>query len=148
MLSWCAGWEWDDKKEGVVKPEVLPRGWEGEFWVPKNDKVNAEGTSRAPPASTSAPSSSGTGTEREGEVLLQSGWLKELVLLRPVLYTDGACKADEAKQSKKEPYRVADKEIGGGYTISRKDVAHFIVEGLMPPAKWEEWKGKSAYLAY
>lgn len=79
--------------------------------------------------------------EREG--LIEPGKLKHLVVVRPALLTDGSCKADGAT---KIPYRTVDGELDGGYTISRKDVAHFLVEGVLP--QWDQWEGKCISIAY
>jgi len=34
----------------------------------------------------------------------------------------------------------------GGYVVSRKDVAHFLVEGVL--AEWKKWEGKCLSVAY
>ncbi|TFY60016.1 hypothetical protein EVJ58_g5413 [Rhodofomes roseus] len=73
------------------------------------------------------------------------GELTHVVAIRPALLTSGACKAD-AKKGRKEPYRLKDGELGDGYTISREDVAHFLVEGLL--SNWAQWEGKAAHIAY
>ncbi|KAH9928707.1 uncharacterized protein B0H18DRAFT_246357 [Fomitopsis serialis] len=72
------------------------------------------------------------------------GELQHVVAVRPALLTSGACKAD--KKDGKEPYRVKDCELGDGYTVSREDTAHFLVEGLLP--HWDQWEGKRAHIAY
>ncbi|KAJ3532598.1 hypothetical protein NM688_g7397 [Phlebia brevispora] len=71
------------------------------------------------------------GTPKEGE-------LKKLLVIRPALLTDGECKGDVATSAtKKAPYRVGEGDLdNNGYTISRKDVAHFIVEGALQ--NWEQ----------
>ena len=84
------------------------------------------------------------------EGLPESGTLKSVVVLRPALLTDGDSKADklagkDKKGKGKLPYRVKEGDIGG-YTISRKDVAHFVVEGLL--ADWKKWEGKCLDIAY
>jgi hypothetical protein len=87
---------------------------------------------------------SGEWTGREG--LPEKGGLKDVVVVRPTILTDGACYAETAASKEKKPYRVSDGEITCAYTISRKDVAHFIVEDLIP--RWEEYRGKCISLAY
>ena len=82
--------------------------------------------------------SSAPGVPAEGE-------LKHVVTVRPALLTSGSCKANKPKVGK-APYRVKDRELGDGYTVSREDVAHFIVEGLLET--WSEWEGKAAHIAY
>lgn len=82
--------------------------------------------------------------------ILPSGWqsrvgehgiAKETVVLRPSAFTDGECTAGKAKS-----YRAADNDLKGAYTISRRDVAHFIVERCLK--EWGTWRGKYVSLAY
>jgi len=81
---------------------------------------------------------------REG--LPKEGSVKDSVLLRAAMLTDGECLADKAVASgKKLPYRTGPEEVGG-YTVSRKDVAHFIVEGILK--NWDQWKTKQISIAY
>ena len=94
----------------------------------------------------------------EGDIL-GSGWkdslpepgsMKDVVVIRPALLVDGECKADKVKAGKgkeagKEPYRVKEGDIGG-WTVSRKDVAHFVVEGAL--GDWQKWGGKCVSIAY
>ena len=68
----------------------------------------------------------------------------DFVILKPALLTDGACKADTASAGK-QPYRFSEEDLGG-YTISRKDVGHFIAENLLED--WKKWSGKGISLAY
>ena len=89
------------------------------------------------------------------EDILGSGWtdklpapgsVKEIVVIRPALLVDGDCQADKSKvKTGKEPYRVKEGDIGG-WTVSRKDVAHFVVEGVLE--NWGQWKGKCVSIAY
>lgn len=75
------------------------------------------------------------------EGLPGKGELKRVVIIRPALLTDGACK---------EKYRIrseGDLAIKGGYTVSRQDVAHFIAERLLGE-EWDEFEGKGVTLAY
>ncbi|KAI0050853.1 hypothetical protein FA95DRAFT_1535528 [Auriscalpium vulgare] len=76
------------------------------------------------------------------------GELPAVVVVRPALLTDGVCRADEAG-TKANAYRVrsdGDLPVAGGYTISRRDVSHFIAERLLG-AEWSEWQGKGVSLA-
>ncbi|KAF6763637.1 hypothetical protein DFP72DRAFT_955797 [Ephemerocybe angulata] len=80
------------------------------------------------------------------EGLPAPGSLEDTVVLRPALLTDGECLADAAaEQGKALPYRCGPGEVGG-YTVSRKDCAHFIVEGILQ--EWETWGGKQLSIAY
>ncbi|KAJ7609567.1 hypothetical protein DFH06DRAFT_1376151 [Mycena polygramma] len=104
VVAHCAGWGWDNKKDGVPETEILPDGW----------------------------------TRRDGLPAL--GSLKQVLVVRPALLTDGKCVADEleAKGKAKRPYRVSENELGA-YTVSRKDIAHFMVTAL---ARWDEFAPK------
>jgi hypothetical protein len=84
------------------------------------------------------------------ESLPAAGTLKSVVVIRPALLTDGECKADklagkDKKGKEKEAYRAKEGDIGG-YVVSRKDVAHFLVEGVL--AEWKKWEGKRVSIAY
>lgn len=59
-----------------------------------------------------------------------TGWLPELVIVRPAFLTDG----EEVHQ-----YKVSMDEFAS-YTISRKDMGHFIGKKLMD--EWNTWSGK------
>lgn len=72
-----------------------------------------------------------------------SGYLKSVLIVQPALYTDGVCKADTADG--KKVYRAEDMDFSA-YTISRRDVAYFIVEDAL--ANWSKWEGKCVRLAY
>ncbi|KAF8210678.1 hypothetical protein K438DRAFT_1570167 [Mycena galopus ATCC 62051] len=71
-------------------------------------------------------------TQRKG--LPAPGSLKRILVIRPALLTDG----------KWEKYRVSEQELGG-YTISRKDTAHFVVDAL---GRWDEFENKRVNVAY
>ena len=75
------------------------------------------------------------------------GALPTVLVVRPAWLTDGPAKADEPAQKRAAPYKVQrgdDAKLG--WTISRRDVAHFIVErGL---ANWDEWQGQVVSLSY
>ncbi|THG95441.1 hypothetical protein EW026_g6212 [Hermanssonia centrifuga] len=89
------------------------------------------------------------------EDILPAGWagqpgtpgqgeLKQVLVVRPALLTDGACKADKKAG---RAYRVGEEDLeNNGYTVSRRDVAHFIVEGALPD--WTRWGGKRMSIAY
>lgn len=75
-----------------------------------------------------------------------TGWLQNAIIVRPALLTDGKCVADSTgPNSSKPPYRV-EELLKGAYGVSRKDVAHFMVEGCL--GHWERWNGKCASVAY
>ncbi|KAF5323978.1 hypothetical protein D9611_008244 [Ephemerocybe angulata] len=80
------------------------------------------------------------------EGLPAAGSLKDIVVLRPALLIDCECLADSAaEQGKPLPYRCGPGEVGG-WKVSRKDCAHFIVEGILED--WETWGGKQLSIAY
>ncbi|KAJ7746829.1 hypothetical protein DFH07DRAFT_923958 [Mycena maculata] len=83
---------------------------------------------------------------RERPGLPAPGTLKRVLVIRPALLTDGKCVADKVAASGKEKktYRVSEEELGG-YTISRKDTAHFVVDAL---ARWDEFENKRVNVAY
>ena len=80
------------------------------------------------------------GTPAEGE-------LKNILVIRPAMLSDGPCKGDLASGGK-APYRVAEGNLEGsnGYRVSRRDVAHFIVEGAL--TGWDKWQNKLVTIAY
>lgn len=73
----------------------------------------------------------------------------DILVVRPALLVDGDCKADKVdkagKVKGKDAYITKEGDIGG-YTVSRKDVAHFLVEGAL--SDWDAWKGKCVTIAY
>ncbi|KAF9478504.1 hypothetical protein BDN70DRAFT_879943 [Pholiota conissans] len=72
------------------------------------------------------------------------GSLKHVLVIRPALLTDGECKAE--KPGKKGPaYRVSEEELGA-WTVSRKDVAHFIADAVLH--RWSEFENKCVSIAY
>jgi len=88
---------------------------------------------------------------KETEGLPPAGALKDLaVVVRPALLTDGICVGDQEKKGKKKDqvgYRVQVGDLSGAWTISRKDVAHFLVEGVLK--HWDDsYKGKFISIAY
>jgi NAD(P)-dependent dehydrogenase (short-subunit alcohol dehydrogenase family) len=76
------------------------------------------------------------------------GTLKSVVVVRPALLTDGACRGDSWGPSSLSggPYKVAEGDLAGRWTVSRQDVAHFVVEEVVK--RWDEWKGKRVSIAY
>ncbi|KAG1850879.1 hypothetical protein F4604DRAFT_1746006 [Suillus subluteus] len=74
-----------------------------------------------------------------------TGELKSIAVIRPALLTDGVCRAD-IKGEGSEAYRVKAGDLTSSWTVSRRDVAHFIVEGVVK--HWQEWEGKCAAIAY
>lgn len=74
-----------------------------------------------------------------------AGELKGITVIRPALLTDGECRAD-VKGKGSEAYRVKEGDLEGSWTVSRRDVAHFLVEGVM--RHWQEWEGKCTSIAY
>ncbi|KAG8940853.1 hypothetical protein FRC04_005004 [Tulasnella sp. 424] len=64
------------------------------------------------------------------------GWLKSAVIVRPAMLTDGV---------EKGKYKTGENPPGL-YSISRKDVAHFIVNDLLQ--NWEKWDGKGVAIGY
>ncbi|KAG8886983.1 hypothetical protein FRB98_000707 [Tulasnella sp. 332] len=59
------------------------------------------------------------------------GWLKHLVVVRPAFLTDGEVSGK---------YRVGE-QLSGVYTVSRKDVAHFMTGDLLE--NWDKYDGKA-----
>ena len=94
--------------------------------------------------------------DSSGEEILGPDWarrvpepasLKRLVVIRPALLTDGECVADKPlKQGKTEAYRIKEGDINSSWTVSRRDVAHFLVEKVVK--NWDEWEGKRVSIAY
>lgn len=75
------------------------------------------------------------------------GDLKHVVVIRPALLTDGTCRGDETKKAGKAPYRTKkDGDMSSAWRVSRQDVAHFVVQELLP--NWSAWEGSGVVLAY
>lgn len=79
--------------------------------------------------------------ERDG--LPAPGQLKNAMVLRPAVLNDGECVADSGKPG--SPYRVAEGHVKG-WSISRKDVAHFIFDAVTN--HWDEYGNKQVSIAY
>ena len=88
----------------------------------------------------------GPGNWKEREGLPVPGSLKNAVVVRPALLTNGKCAADNIQDGQKGPYRVSAEELRGAWTISRRDTAHFVVD--LAVNRWEEFQGKRVTIAY
>ncbi|KAF8577249.1 hypothetical protein K439DRAFT_1639858 [Ramaria rubella] len=62
------------------------------------------------------------------------GFLKNLVIIRPTILTDGDDKPATGI------YKATTEELRGAYSIARKEVSHFVVEGVLK--HWDQWGGK------
>ncbi|QRV84821.1 hypothetical protein RhiJN_26884 [Ceratobasidium sp. AG-Ba] len=73
------------------------------------------------------------------------GWLdpRHTLVVRPASLMRRRCRGDKAESS--VPYRIQD-EWSGGWTISKLDVAHFIVERAL--GEWGTWGGRRVRIAY
>lgn len=65
------------------------------------------------------------------------------MIIRPALLTDGECRGDVGGSG---AYRVKESDMESIWTVSRRDVAHFIVEGVVK--HWQEWEGRCVRIAY
>ena len=79
--------------------------------------------------------------ERDG--LPAPGQLKNAMIVRPAMLNDGDCVADSGKAG--SPYRAAEGNVKG-WSISRKDVAHFIFDAVTN--HWDEYGNKQVSIAY
>lgn len=84
----------------------------------------------------------GSGDWRQRAGLPAAGTLKKAFVIRPALLTDGGCVAEG---SDNKSYRVSEAEFGGR-PISRKDVAHFVVDIALN--RWDEFENKVVNIAY
>ena len=85
------------------------------------------------------------------EGMPEEGSLGRVVIVRPAFLTAGPCKGDEIDGSDKKVgqrgYRVFDDEKSSeGWTISRRDVAHFISEQALED--WDRYEGKRVTVMY
>ncbi|KAG1742657.1 uncharacterized protein EDB91DRAFT_289092 [Suillus paluster] len=101
----------------------------------------------------------GTGWEWDardspGEEIMGADWinrvpspgeLKSIVVVRPALLTDGECRA-EVNGKGSLAFRAKEGDVDCGWTVSRRDVAYFVVEGVVK--HWEEWEGRRVSIAY
>lgn len=85
---------------------------------------------------------------RTAEGMPEAGGLKHGLVIRAAALTDGDCVADApSKKAKGKPYRIGEGDLdNNGWSVSRKDVAHFIVEGALKD--WERWERKAMTIAY
>lgn len=87
--------------------------------------------------------------EQKGGVT-SGGWLdpKYALIVRPAVLMRRRCRGDETRSS--TPYRIQEeftlRDRGGGWTISKRDVAHFIVEKALE--EWNIWGGRRVRIAY
>ncbi|CAE6506168.1 unnamed protein product [Rhizoctonia solani] len=78
------------------------------------------------------------------------GWLdpKRALIIRPAVLMRRRCRGDETSSS--TPYRIQEeftiRDRGGGWTISKRDVAHFIVAKALE--EWTTWGGRKVRIAY
>lgn len=74
--------------------------------------------------------------------LPEAGFQKCTLVVRPAFLTDGKCKGDKEGNA---GYRASDHELGG-YTVSRRDVAHFIAEQAVKD--WEKYENSIINVGY
>ena len=72
-----------------------------------------------------------------------SGQLKNAMVVRPAVLNDGECVADSGGSGR--PYRAGEGEVKG-WSISRKDVGHFIFDAVTN--HWDEYGNKQVSIAY
>ena len=82
-------------------------------------------------------------TSRPG--LPAAGSMKNWIVVRPALLTDGDCEADK-EEKKGKAYKIVEGDGYKGYIVSRADIAHFIVEEAI--LRWDQWKGKILAVGY
>jgi hypothetical protein len=80
------------------------------------------------------------------EGMPKPGSLKNAVIIRPALLNDGECRADNAPAGK-AAYRVGEGEVGG-WSVSRRDVAHLVFDLVTNPVQWEKFKDRQISIAY
>ncbi|KAG9126085.1 hypothetical protein FRC07_004959 [Ceratobasidium sp. 392] len=75
------------------------------------------------------------------------GWLdaKHTLVVKPAALMRRRCRGDK-EQGSAVPYRIQE-EWNGGWTISKRDVAHFIVERALG-GEWTNWCGRKVRIAY
>jgi len=130
-------------KRGHAALPVLLKPLYGFLRTPHADKVGLE--------AAAAYAAGWTWTDQPSVGILPEGWKsrlpepgfeKHVLIVRAALLTDGKCKADKLGNA---AYRASEEELGG-YTVSRKDVAHFIVEQAL--TEWEKFEGKAINVGY
>ncbi|KAL0565411.1 hypothetical protein V5O48_016613 [Marasmius crinis-equi] len=70
------------------------------------------------------------------------GSLKQTLVVRPALLTDGECQADRKGEM---GYKLSEGDLGG-WTVSRRDVAHFVADAVLN--KWEQYVDKIISISY
>jgi hypothetical protein len=84
-------------------------------------------------------------TQTQG--LPSEGALKDsIVVVRPAALTNGPSVADSKGKKIGVGYRVQEGDLASPWTVSRKDVAHFLVEAVLKD--WDKYKGKCFSMAY
>jgi hypothetical protein len=73
-----------------------------------------------------------------------SGQLKNAMVVRAAPLNDGECVADSGGSGR--PYRAAEGEVKKGWSISRKDVGHFVFDAVTN--HWDEYGNKQVSIAY
>ncbi len=114
-----AGWTWNSSTDGEPPAEILPARW-----------------------------------EKTTEGLPEAGSLQHVMVLRPSIFVGGESLGDkyDAVESKvgkgktKAPYRVSTERDLGGYTVSRKDVAHFVADVVLN--RWDTFENKIVNISY
>ncbi|KAL0565410.1 hypothetical protein V5O48_016612 [Marasmius crinis-equi] len=112
-------------KVGVERVIHHVAGWE---WKSKTDGEPKE--SILPPDWT---------TQTPG--LPEPGSLKKILVVRPALLTDGECQADKGGKG----YKVSEEDLGG-WTVSRRDVAHFVADAVL--SNWDHYVNKVISISY
>ncbi|KAJ1301012.1 hypothetical protein OPQ81_003435 [Rhizoctonia solani] len=87
--------------------------------------------------------------EEQQVTSVRGGWLdpKHALIVRPAVLMRRRCRGDETSST---PYRIQEeftlRDRGGGWTISKRDVAHFIVAKALE--EWNAWGGRRVRIAY
>ncbi|KAJ8072961.1 hypothetical protein PM082_019824 [Marasmius tenuissimus] len=110
-------------KVGVERIVHHVAGWE---WNTKDDG-EPEGSILPP-------------TWKETPGLPKAASLNQIMVIRPAFLTDGACEAEKGKG-----YKVSEGDLGG-YTISRRDVAHLVADAALN--NWEKYGDKRISISY
>ncbi|KAF9014248.1 hypothetical protein BDQ17DRAFT_1320867 [Cyathus striatus] len=111
-------------KLGAERALAHVAGWAWEHEEPNEDIIGRDWTSL--------------------EGLPSPGEVKRILLIRPAMFTDGQCLAEKEGTNGKA-YRVSEQEFRG-WTISRKDVAYFVVDAALN--RWDEFENKCVSIAY
>ncbi|KAG8925002.1 hypothetical protein FRC01_010811 [Tulasnella sp. 417] len=120
----------------------LAKGFYALISVPHADKLGME---RVFHWSAGWPEESWKDGDPEAHILPQGweerlggkpGWLKSFVIVRPAILTDGEVTAK---------YKAGE-NVPGLWTISRKDIAHFISNDVLKD--WSKWEGKAVSVGH